>query len=210
VEESILSEVRPKIEAALDGQAGGEILTWACALVAARVPEPESPFAYEAATSHRQSEAPQLDPLPWEDDPIDTPEWDEETLAELRPTPAAPLPPAHILPHGAPTLDETARWGWQLVTQGGEQVWLTPAHLLAIEEAKPKLYGVQVWIPTLGFRSSPTPYEPVCDFYVACIVTPPIRVNTTAYYTKREYHHASRSPQHIVLAFAAKPEGLPW
>jgi hypothetical protein len=210
VEESILSEVRLKLGATLDGQAGAELLTWACALVAAQLPDAESPHLYGAMAGQAPGQMTELDPLPWEDVDISALEWEEEPATELRATSATSFPPTNALPLGDPATDETVRWGWQLITLGGEQLWVTPLHLVALELAKPKLFGSDGWIPTLGFRSSPTPYEPACDFYVMRTCTPPVRLEHTAYFVTQEYHHATRSRQHLVLAFAAKPEGLPW
>jgi hypothetical protein len=101
------------------------------------------------------------------------------------------------------------RWGFLVITIGGEAFFLTPAHLPALTAAGMLLYGQTKWSAQLGFCSSPAQNRPLSDLAVSLISAP-------AWPSPEEYHYqvgerlsAKRCHQDIVLLSARRPHGFP-
>ena len=214
---ALIRDVQGKIIEALDGQTNSYLLTWGCALVAAQLPidgddddadYPDWPTSLLDASMTspvppmlQGDLALELPPLPT----LPTPEW----LLE----PEGPVAPAP--PHDPPPLEgadaDTPEHGFLLITYGGEALWLTPTHLESLIEAGPLVYGRVEWFAALGFRSSPSPHQPLVDLNVEVCAKPGVSLSgKRPQYGWLQYVHAKRHHQDLVLLTGAKPEGFPW
>jgi hypothetical protein len=101
------------------------------------------------------------------------------------------------------------RWGFLVVTLGGEAFFMTPTTLRALNAANPLLFGQVKWSATVGLCSSPSAHAPLSDLAVTLIASPAWQVNEGHHYRLSEYLRAQHSHQDVVLLVPVRPLGFP-